>query len=508
MKRIAPTRLHRAILNINDWWKSAQTQRAKHLFALLALVEKGVTARQAIPFEEADDFAFWDKYCKVGDGTHPYVDPLTRQRRIKTHPHSNVATARKGTFAASWKAAEVTVGTDGSYSWKFAADFAEKFQKQALIKSGELRRVPVVDLAIWLFKEEQFPDTAGPKELEAEFQKRFKMDAADYGMLFEFKDEATENIFTATTPAKVEYEKAIEAALVAAAPKAPTPRPPTGPDAQATLADDDAVLLQVKELLQIGTSGVIFRGSPGTSKTWYAQQVARALVKDPAKHIFRVQFHPSFGYEDFVEGIKPDAKAPSGFAVVDKTFLKVCDVARSVDTPVVLILDEINRGDPARVLGELLTYIEYGHRNVPFQLTGTGRETSVPHNLLVIGTMNPHDKSITQLDLALIRRFDHIDIEPSTETLADFLEKGGSFRPDQIGQVVEWFNSMQRMLAPMGLGHTYFKDVSRPENLHTIWKYRVWPLCEHMLEFDAAKQDQVKKAFEALYARLTGVAEA
>lgn len=508
MKRIAPARLHRAIININNWWESAHTQRAKHLFALLALLEKGVNAKELTAFDEKDDFAFWDKYCKVGNGSEPYVDPLTRQRRIDTHPHSNVATARKGTFASSWKAGELVIGKDKKASWKLAADFADKFQKQALIKGGELYLAPVVDLAIWLFRNEEFADSANAKSLDAEFRKRFKLEPADFEKIFEFKDEDAAQIFTATTPAEAEYQKAIEDALVAAAPKAPAPRPPSSPNADSALDEDDVVFLQIKELLQIGTSGVILRGAPGTSKTWYAQQVAKALVKDPVKHVFRVQFHPSFGYEDFVEGMKPDASAPGGFSVVDKIFLQVCDVARSVDTPVVLILDEINRGDPARVLGELLTYIEYGHRNVKFKLPYTNRETSVPHNLLVIGTMNPHDKTITQLDLALIRRFDHIDIGPSAETLADFLEKGGAFTAEQVELVVNWFNGMQRMLAPMGLGHTYFKDVSRPETLHTIWKYRVSPLCEHMLEFDAAKRDQVKKSFDALYARLTGAVEA
>ena len=194
--------------------------------------------------------------------------------------------------------------------------------------------------------------------------------------------------------------------------------------------DDDAIYVQVKELLDLGTSGIIFRGCPGTSKTWYAKQIAYKLAAK-TEHIYQCQFHPSYGYEDFVEGYKPDESAKAGFQVIDKIFLAACEEASKVGTYVVFIIDEINRGDPARVFGELLTYIEHGYRGDRFRKAYTGDEATVPKNLVVFGTMNQYDRGIAQLDLALTRRFDHIDLKPDTEKVEAFLGENGNFSGDR-----------------------------------------------------------------------------
>ena len=223
---------------------------------------------------------------------------------------------------------------------------------------------------------------------------------------------------------------------------------------------DDPILMQVQQLLGLGTSGIILTGVPGTGKSYYAKRIGKHLVMDPEKDIYRVQFHPSYGYEDFVEGYRPDETSQSGFKVVDKTFLLACQRARDLEKDkglVVLIVDEINRGDPARIFGELLTYIERAYREEKFTLPFSGRPFSVPENLVMIGTMNPYDRSVAQVDAAFVRRFDHVEVSPSREVTERLLEKGGGFTQDQIVDIGAWFDTAQR-LVPFGIGHSFFAE--------------------------------------------------
>ena len=130
------------------------------------------------------------------------------------------------------------------------------------------------------------------------------------------------------------------------------------PDA---LPDDDSVWQQTKDLLDHGAAGIIYSGPPGTGKTWYADKIAIKLTGGKSKRIKHIQFHPSYNYDDFIEGYVPAGKEGSEplFKTVDKIFLQLCEAARrDPDNIYVIVIDEFSRGDPSRVFGELLTYIE------------------------------------------------------------------------------------------------------------------------------------------------------
>lgn len=488
-----------------------------HLWPLLAIIERGANTDSFISFEETNDYQFWDRYGRLPGETRGrtgpaggftddyYIDPLIRAKKPSDYPHRSPNTIRKRTFLNSWKAA--ALDSQDETRWKLAKNFADIFVARVLRKDDVIHRVPIVDLAVWLFRNDEFPDDAETKALEQRFQERFRFSRSDYDKIFVFENESPDQIFTETKPADDEYRAAIEGALLSAQARLPAPPPlyTGGTAAKSAIGDDDPILQQVKELLEIGTSGVIFRGCPGTSKTWYAKQIAHYLVASP-DHIHQVQFHPSYGYEDFVEGYRPDEDSRSGFRVTDKIFLAACDQARDLETPVVFIIDEINRGDPARIFGELLTYIEFGYRGDSFQRAYTGNPTSVPKNLIILGTMNQADKSITQLDLALLRRFDHIDMLPSAEILESFLQReDAEFTEEQIEIVSMWFESLQKLVP---IGHTYFNDIRRPEQIMTVWRYRMLPYCEAVLELDEHKLEHAKKSFEGMYRRLMGQAGA
>jgi 5-methylcytosine-specific restriction enzyme B len=132
--------------------------------------------------------------------------------------------------------------------------------------------------------------------------------------------------------------------------------------AQAEMGDDDPIWLLAQDVLTDGFGGLILAGPPGTSKSWYAARIAERLTGGDADRQRYVQFHPSYQYEDFVEGYVPDPKT-SGFTSRPKILLEIADEARSVaesgvEGLFVLVIDELSRADPARVFGEALTYIE------------------------------------------------------------------------------------------------------------------------------------------------------
>jgi MoxR-like ATPase len=318
--------------------------------------------------------------------------------------------------------------------------------------------------------------------------------------MFSFVDEVGDHLFRADAP-PTGYDEAIKDALTEIDPKAgPLPQLP---QADQKLEDDDPVLIQVQQILGLGTSGIILSGSPGTGKSFYAKRLSRHLAVDSDADILRVQFHPSYGYEDFVEGYAPEQSATSGFKIIDKVFLKACDRAREIKTLVVFVIDEINRGDPARVFGELLTYLESEYRGQEFALPFSGKPASIPPNLLIIGTMNPHDRSVSHIDAAFVRRFDHIEMAPSRDVVEGLLTAGGGFSPEDVSLVGEWFDRVQT-LVPFGLGHSFFAGVKDVDGLKLVWRYRMLPTAMTAIEVNEGRLTDFVASFEALLRRLEG----
>jgi 5-methylcytosine-specific restriction protein B len=163
---------------------------------------------------------------------------------------------------------------------------------------------------------------------------------------------------------------------------------------------------------------LILQGPPGTGKTWLAKRLAFALMgqRDDSK-VRAVQFHPNLSYEDFIRGWRPvgDGK----LTLVDGPFVEMMKAAAKAPTSRhVIVIEEINRGNPAQIFGEMLTLLEVDKRtpNEALELSykrSDDERVFIPDNLYVIGTMNIADRSLALVDLALRRRFAFIDLEPT-----------------------------------------------------------------------------------------------
>lgn len=170
----------------------------------------------------------------------------------------------------------------------------------------------------------------------------------------------------------------------------------------------------------VAKKNLILQGPPGTGKTWLAKRLAKALIgqKNVTDEQLRVvQFHPALSYEDFVRGYRPGGDGR--LTLTDGLFLQVVQAAiAQPDVEHVLIIEEINRGNPAQVLGEMLTLLECSKRSRADAIElayskSRGEKVYVPENLYVIGTMNVADRSLALVDLALRRRFAFVSLSPS-----------------------------------------------------------------------------------------------
>ena len=185
---------------------------------------------------------------------------------------------------------------------------------------------------------------------------------------------------------------------------------------------EDGCFLEDYQLEQIlgrlrTKKNLILQGPPGTGKTWLAKRLAFALIeRQDDSRVRAVQFHPNLSYEDFVRGWRPAGDGK--LTLVDGPFLEMVNVAKEDPAgQYVLVIEEINRGNPAQIFGELLTLLEADKRTSEQALElSYGRTVNervyIPDNLYVIGTMNIADRSLALVDLALRRRFAFIDLEP------------------------------------------------------------------------------------------------
>ena len=229
---------------------------------------------------------------------------------------------------------------------------------------------------------------------------------------------------------------------------------------------------------------LILYGPPGTGKTYLAERLARYLVAGGGFSEL-VQFHASYAYEDFVQGIRPRAvEGALHYELAAGRFLRFCDKARQAgEKPCVLIIDEINRANLARVFGELMYLLEYRHR--PIALAGGGPEFSIPANVYLIGTMNTADRSIALVDQAMRRRFSFARLRPNYQLLANYLAKRSLPAEGLVSLLKEVNQSIGDEDCELGISFFIVADVAT--TLAHIWQGEVEPYLEEVF-FDRPDQ--------------------
>lgn len=263
------------------------------------------------------------------------------------------------------------------------------------------------------------------------------------------------------------------------------------------LPEDDPLLKSVRDLLgRFG--GVILVGPPGTSKTYFAARLAMSLAGSSARVRF-VQFHPSYQYEDFVQGYVPDEGG--GFTLQPKHLLQFAQEADAErDMTYVIVIDELSRGDAARIFGEGLTYVEKTKRDLSFSLA-SGSDCLIPPNLVFLATMNLLDRGVDDVDAAFERRFAKIAMDPDAEILSQFLQDAGMAEV-LAARVLSFFrfvNEQARDNPPAAFGHTFFLKVKTEDDLRRLWEYQLRFFFEKAYRLDPQGHRDVRTQWEAVF---------
>ncbi|MDT4376947.1 AAA family ATPase [Blautia coccoides] len=230
---------------------------------------------------------------------------------------------------------------------------------------------------------------------------------------------------------------------------------------------------------------VILQGAPGVGKTFAAKRLAYSIMGEKnTSRVNMIQFHQSYSYEDFIQGYRPDK---DGFKLENGTFYEFCKTAEEDDeNPYFFIIDEINRGNLSKILGELMMLIEKDKRGEKIKLLYKNEWFTVPKNIRIIGMMNTADRSLALMDYALRRRFAFFNFAPafSSEGFKRYVAEKNNEKFEKLISQIENLNKAISDDESLGdgfrIGHSYFctENEITDEWLKSVVEYEIIPLIQ------------------------------
>lgn len=239
----------------------------------------------------------------------------------------------------------------------------------------------------------------------------------------------------------------------------------------------------LKNLL-LRKKNIILQGAPGVGKTFAAERLVYSIMGEKdTNRVKTIQFHQSYGYEDFIMGYRPNE---NGFFLKNGPFYEFCKEAESNGQKYFFIIDEINRGNLSKIFGELLMLIENDKRGKEMKLLYSDEPFSVPENVYIVGMMNTADRSLAMMDFALRRRFAFFEFEPAfnSEGFNQYQRNLANERFDSlINTVVELNRDISEDISlgdGFRVGHSYFCNCEgiNHEWLQALVEFEILPLIQ------------------------------
>ena len=361
-------------------------------------------------------------------------------------------------------------GDDGGRRYRRMLNFLDEFMRRAEARNLQIRDRMDAQSLLWcvtLYGTERPPASEWPEGLKNRYDSYLHGDTMQ------------------PPPPPLAGPVSIPVPLAAEEPAEPVD--PWSAEKLATLAEE--LLWEESELSEIAADlqekrQVIFYGPPGTGKTYVARRIAQHC-RDEGGDFAIVQFHPSYSYEDFVEGFRPRVyEGQAGFDLVPGPLLRIAaQAAANPQAPHVLVIDELNRGNVSKVFGELYFLLEYRNEDMQLQYGAPGQRFHLPDNLWFICTMNTADRSIALMDAALRRRFYFAPFFSNQPPIEGLLRRWLDRNSPEMAWVADLVDIANEKLGDrhLGVGPSYFMTADGEldeTRVRRIWRRAVIPYIE------------------------------